>query len=181
MIRKLAFFIPLLVVAVLIGFFVVGLQRDPTALPSVLLDQPVPPFELPGLPGRQQPLTGPEDLGEDVVLLNFFGSWCVACLQEHPVLERIRKTGVVDIHGIAFKDKPDDTLRWLARHGDVYDRIGYDTTNRIAIEFGVSGAPETFVIDADGVIRYKYVGPITDAVWAETLRPLIESLRQDQE
>lgn len=180
MARRLVFFIPLLLVAVLLGFFFVGLQRDPTALPSVLLDRPVPPFDLPGLPGREPPLTGPDDLVGDVVLLNFFGSWCIACLQEHPTLARIQQTGLVDIHGIAFKDQPDDTLRWLNRHGDVYDRVGYDTTNRIAIEFGVSGAPETFVIDADGVIRYKYVGPITDAVWAETLRPLIESLRQDQ-
>lgn len=176
MTRKLVYFLPLLVVAVLLGFFVIGLQRDPRVLPSVLLDRPVPPFSLPGLPGRDPALTGPEDLAGGVVLVNFFGSWCVACLQEHPMLKRIQAEDVVPVHGIAFKDDPADTLRWLARHGDPYDRIGYDTTNRIAIEFGVTGAPETFVIDEAGVIRHKHVGPITEEVWVNTLRPLIEDL-----
>ncbi|MBB4286301.1 DsbE family thiol:disulfide interchange protein [Roseospira goensis] len=178
MTRKLVYFLPLLVVAVLLGFFIVGLQRDPRELPSVLLDQPVPEFALPGLPGREPPLTEKADLQGEVVLLNFFGSWCAACLQEHPVLQRIQDEGLVPVHGIAFKDQPDDTLRWLKRHGDPYDRIGYDTTNRIAIEFGITGAPETFVIDKAGVIRHKQIGPITDRIWAETLRPLIEDLNE---
>ncbi|KAA5605095.1 DsbE family thiol:disulfide interchange protein [Roseospira marina] len=174
---KVVYFLPLIVVAILLVFFIVGLQRDPRALPSVLLDRPVPTFSLPGLPDRDPALTDPGAFQGKVVLLNFFGSWCVACLQEHPVLKRIQAEGLVPLHGIAFKDKPEDTLRWLGRHGDPYDAIGYDTTNRIAIEFGVTGAPETFVIDKQGVIRHKHVGPITDEVWVNTLRPLIEDLQ----
>lgn len=176
MMRRLVYFLPLALVAVLLGFFIVGLQKDPRKLPSVLLDRPVPAFTLAGLPGREGALTGPDDLKGLVTLLNFFGSWCVACLQEHAMLKRIRAEGLAPVHGIAFKDQPEDTLRWLGRHGDPYDRVGYDTTNRIAIEFGITGAPETFVIDADGVIQYKHIGPITEQVWAETLRPLIEKL-----
>lgn len=175
---RLVYLLPLLIVAVLLGFFLVGLQRDPTVLPSVLLDRPVPEFTLPGLPGRDPALTSPADITGEVVLVNFFGSWCVACLQEHPMLKRIQAEGLVPLHGIAFKDQPEDTLRWLGRHGDPYDAIGYDTTNRIAIEFGITGAPETFVIDKAGVIRKKHIGPITEDVWMEELRPLIEDLQK---
>jgi len=176
---KVVYFLPLLVVFVLIGFFIFGLFNDPRALPSVLLDRPAPTFSLPGLPGRDPALTSVDDLKGEVTLVNFFGSWCVACLQEHPVLKRIKATGLVPLDGIAFKDNPEELLRWLRRHGDPYDAIGYDTTNRIAIEFGVTGAPETFVIDKAGVIRHKHVGPITDQVWMETLRPLIEDLQKE--
>ncbi|WP_299441454.1 DsbE family thiol:disulfide interchange protein [uncultured Rhodospira sp.] len=176
MMRRIIYFLPLLVVAVLLVFFIDGLQRDPRKLPSVLLDRPVPAFALEGLPGRDPALTGKDAFTGQVTLLNFFGSWCVACLQEHAMLSRIQAEGLVPLHGIAFKDQPEDTLRWLERHGDPYDRVGYDTTNRIAIEFGITGAPETFVIDAAGVIQYKHVGPITEQVWAQTLRPLIEDL-----
>jgi len=178
MTRKIVFFLPLLVVAVLLGFFVVGLQMDPRRLPSVLEDRPMPEFALAGLPGRAAPLTDKAQLTGEVALVNFFGSWCVACVQEHPMLNRIQAEKVAPLHGIAFQDQPQATLRFLARHGDPYDRVGYDTTNRIAIEFGVTGAPETFVIDRDGVIRHKHVGPITEDDWVNTLRPLIEDLQE---
>ncbi|MBB4267213.1 DsbE family thiol:disulfide interchange protein [Roseospira visakhapatnamensis] len=176
--RKIVFLLPLLVVVVLLVFFAVGLRMDPRNLPSALLDRPLPAFTLAGLPDRPQPLTGPDQLTGEVALVNFFGSWCVACVQEHPMLNRIQAEDVAPLHGIAFKDEPAATTRFLARHGDPYDRVGYDTTNRIAIEFGVTGAPETFVIDKAGVIRHKHVGPITEDVWANTLRPLIEDLQK---
>ncbi|MQX36120.1 DsbE family thiol:disulfide interchange protein [Roseospira navarrensis] len=176
--RRLVSLLPLLVVAILIGFFIVGLTKDPRELPTVLLDRPVPDFSLPGLPGRDPALTDPAAIQGEVVLVNFFGSWCVACLQEHAMLKRIQAEGLVPLHGIAFKDQPEDTLRWLGRHGDPYDAVGYDTTNRIAIEFGITGAPETFVIDKDGVIRHKHVGPISEEAWTNTLRPLIEDLQK---
>lgn len=179
MTRKILYFLPLLVVAVLLAFFVIGLQRDPRVLPSVLLERPVPDFTLPGLPDRGQPLADKSALMGEVTLLNFFGSWCVACIQEHPMLKRIQAEGIAPVHGIAFKEDPEKLARWLARHGDPYDRIGYDTTNRIAIEFGVTGAPETFIIDKAGVIRHKHVGPITEAVWVEDLRPRIEKLSEE--
>jgi len=176
--RKILYFLPLLIVAVLLGFFIVGLQRDPRELPSVLLNHPLPEVALSGLPGRDRPLTDTAQLKGQVALVNFFGSWCVACVQEHPMLTRIGAEGVVPLEGIAFKDKGHDTMRFLARHGDPYDRVGFDTTNRVAIEFGVTGAPETFVIDKDGVIRFKHVGPITEDVWELTLRPLIKDLQK---
>lgn len=175
--RRIISFLPLLVVAVLLGFFVVGLQMDPRRLPSALLHQPLPAFSLDGLPGRAPPLTESAQLTGQVALVNFFGSWCAACVQEHPMLNRIQAEGVAPLHGIAFQDQPQATLRFLARYGDPYDRVGYDTTNRIAIEFGVTGAPETFVIDKAGVIRHKHVGPITEDDWVRTLRPLIEDLQ----
>lgn len=175
--KRLIFIAPTLVFLVLIGFFVKQLGEDPSELPSVLINRPVPQFALEPLPGRGMPLRS-EDLKGEVSLVNIFGSWCVACQVEHPFLMQIKKTGFVPIHGIDWREKdPRDGMRWLQRNGDPYTRVGLDPDSKIAVDFGVTGAPETFVVDKQGVIRYKHIGPVTAEVWNNTLKPLIEKLR----
>lgn len=142
-----------------------------------LLNRPVPEFALEPLPGRGMPLHSSHLKGE-VSLVNVFGSWCVACAIEHPFLMQLKKADAVPIHGIDWREKnPEDGMRWLQRHGDPYTRAGLDPVSDAAIAFGVSGAPETFVVDAEGIIRYKHVGPITPEAWQTTLEPLIAELR----
>lgn len=175
--KKLVYLLPTAVFLVLIGFFVARLGEDPQTIPSVLIDRPVPEFALEPLPGRGKPLASTHLKG-DVSLVNIFGSWCVACIAEHPVLMDIAKTGYVSIHGIDWREKnPEDGMRWLQRNGDPYDRVGLDPDSRVAIDFGVTGAPETFVVDSAGIIRYKHIGPVTPEVWEKTLKPLIAQLR----
>jgi len=176
------FLIPLLVVLALVGVFGKRLidvsgGDDPQLVPSVLLNTPLPAFDLPPLPGREPGLVSAEMTGE-VSLVNVFGSWCVACLAEHPFLMQLKAEGVIPIHGIAWRDPADASLAWLAKHGDPYTRIGQDPRSEAAIALGVTGAPETFVIDRGGVIRYKHIGPITPEAWQTTLAPLIAQLKQ---
>lgn len=176
--RKIIFILPTVLFVVLIAMFAVQLGENPQELPSVLIDRPVPEFALEALPERGRPLRS-EDLKGEVSLVNVFGSWCVACVAEHPFLMEIKKSGAVPIHGIDWREKnPADGMRWLQRNGDPYDRVGLDPDSKVAIDFGVTGAPETFVVDAAGVIRYKHIGPVTPEVWEKTLLPLIEQLRK---
>ncbi|SOD92666.1 DsbE family thiol:disulfide interchange protein [Caenispirillum bisanense] len=176
--RRLIFIAPTLVFVVLLGFFLKQLGEDPSQLPSVLIDRPVPAFALDPLPGRGMALSS-EDLKGDVSLVNIFGSWCVACQVEHPYLMKIKESGYVAIHGIDWREKdPMDGKRWLEKYGDPYTRVGLDPDSRVAVDFGVTGAPETFVVDKTGVIRYKHIGPVTDEVFEKTLKPLIEELRK---
>ncbi|ABC20839.1 DsbE family thiol:disulfide interchange protein [Rhodospirillum rubrum] len=176
--RRWVYFLPLAVLAGLTGLFLFGLGNDPRLLPSQLINRPLPEFALEAPPGRDRPLTS-EVLKGDVSLVNIFGSWCVACLQEHPVLRQIAAEGVVRIHGIDWREKnPADGMAWLRRHGDPYDAVGQDPDSKLAIDLGVTGAPETFVVDAQGVVRYKHVGPITQQDWTEKLKPLIADLRK---
>ncbi len=184
MAKRWPFLLPLAVIAVLFAIFgkrLVDVEhgRDPNLIPTVLLDTPVPAFDLPGLPGRSD-ADGlkTDDLKGQVSLVNVWGSWCVACLQEHPNLMALAKQGAVPIQGIAWRDKPDASLAWLAKNGDPYTRIGQDPDSKVAISLGVTGAPETFVVDANGVIRYKQIGPITPDVWQNQIAPLIASLRK---
>lgn len=150
---------------------------DPALLPTVLVNTPMPAFDLPALPGRGEALKS-EDLKGEVSLINVWGSWCVACLYEHPVLLEIAKSGEVPIHGIAWRDDPDRSLAWLAKHGDPYSKIGQDPKSTAAIAFGVVAAPESFLIDKQGVIRYKQNGPITPEDWRNKIRPLIAQLKK---
>lgn len=178
--RRLIFIAPTLLFVVLVGLFALQLGRgkDPKEIPSVLINRPVPDFVLEELPGRGKPLRS-EDLKGQVSLVNIFGSWCVACAVEHPVLMKLKAENAVPIHGIDWREKnPMDGLRWLQKNGDPYDRVGLDPDSKVAIDFGVTGAPETFVVDKAGVIRYKHIGPVTEEVWARTLKPLIEELRK---
>jgi len=174
-VRRLLFLLPLAVLLALIGAlgWPILEGRDPRALPSVLLDKPVPPFDLPGLTAD----TGlhSDELTGRPVLVNVFASWCAPCRQEIPLLVRLASEGV-RIYGIAYKDAPEATQKFLAQLGDPYRGVGVDRDGRIAIEFGVYGVPETYVVDAAGRIRHRHVGAVTEDVARRTLLPLLEEL-----
>ncbi len=179
--RLLAFAPAAIFVLVLVGF-AVGLRRDPTLLPSMMIGKPVPAFNLPpvrpsdALSGRGGLAT--DQLSGEPVMLNVFASWCVACRVEHPMLMRLKEQGVT-IHGLDWKDEPADGAGWLAERGDPYARVGNDRTGRAGIDLGVSGVPETFVIDRKGRVRYRHVGAISVEDWNRKLEPLLARLRAE--
>ena len=179
---RILFLAPLLVFAVMVGYFAVGLTKDPRILPNMLQGKPVPEFTLAPLLGRDDKGFKNTDLVGDVSLVNVFGSWCVACLVEHPFLMALKEQNLVPIHGIDWREEdrsagPD----WLKRHGDPYTLAGDDPKSRAAIAFGVTGAPETFLVDQKGVVRYKHTGPINQKSWDEVIHPLINKLRKGEE
>ena len=155
----------------------VGLTLNPREIPSPLIGKPVPQFSLPPVQGRSLGLAS-ADLHGEVSVVNVFASWCVACKEEHPVFMQIRREGLVPLHGLNYKDRPADAAKWLDDLGDPYTRTGADLDGRVAIDWGVYGVPETFVIDRQGRIAYKHIGPVTPQLLDETLRPLIARLRQ---
>ncbi len=175
--------LPLLLFVLVAAFFTWGLIKgDPRKLPSVLIGKPVPAFELPALDGVEKPGGGPvgalstADLkGGKVKMVNFFASWCVACRDEHPFLMELARRGEMPIYGIAYKDQPEKSRNWLKELGNPYERIGVDLKGRVGIDFGVYGIPETFFIDENGIILYKFIGPLGPRAWQEKVLP---SLRQ---
>ena len=168
---------PLVALAGLVAILAAGLRHDPREIPSVLIGKPVPKFSLPPVRGRSLGLSS-ADLEGHVSLVNVFASWCVACREEHPVLMQMKRSGLVAIHGLNYKDRPADAQKWLDERGDPYTRTGADIDGRVAIDWGVYGVPETFVVDREGRIAYKQIGPITPELVEKTLRPLIEKLRE---
>jgi cytochrome c biogenesis protein CcmG/thiol:disulfide interchange protein DsbE len=172
--RRLLYLLPVLLFAVLAAYFVIGLGRDPSLLPSALIDRPAPSFDLPGLGDRAGLATA--NLVGRVSLVNFFASWCVPCRAEHPVLMQLAKEGRVTLYGIAYKDKPEASGQLLAQLGDPYSRVGVDGSGRTAIDFGVYGVPETYVLDKAGRIRYRQVGPITQEDYDGKILPLLKQL-----
>jgi cytochrome c biogenesis protein CcmG/thiol:disulfide interchange protein DsbE len=173
--RRLLYLIPVIVFAAVGIGLAVGLTRDPGTLPSALLDREVPAFELPGLGGGEG--LSSEDLKGQVSLVNVFASWCVPCRVEHPLLMKLAEDGVV-IYGINYKDPADQAEAWLAELGDPFQKIGADRSGRVGIEWGVYGVPETFVIDAEGRIRHKHVGPIQARDLEGSLLPILAELQQ---
>jgi cytochrome c biogenesis protein CcmG/thiol:disulfide interchange protein DsbE len=175
---RLMFLIPLLIFSVLVGYFAIGLTMDPRKLPSMLDGKPVPEFTLAPIKDRDADGFKNTDLLGQVSLVNIFGSWCVACRVEHPFLLDVKQKGLVPIHGIDWREQ-DETAGpdWLRRYGDPYTLVGDDPKSRAAIAFGVTGAPETFLVDQKGVIRYKHVGPINQQSWDDVIYPLIQKLR----
>jgi len=174
--KRFVFVAPLLIFAA-IGFaFFAGLQRNPAYIPSELIDQPLPKFDLAPIAGFDRGLSSSEIKG-DVALINVFASWCPPCRIEHPFLMELSRNGSIPLYGINWKDKPGDGTAWLNRFGNPYNGIGDDADGRVAIDLGVTGAPETFIVDREGRVRYKYVGPITPDVWRRTLAPMIEELK----
>lgn len=175
--RRLSAFVPLAVVLAIGVFLAIGLTLNPRELPSPLIGKPVPEFSLPPVKGRTQGLSS-ADLKGEVSLVNVFASWCVACRSEHPLLMALEQQGVVPIHGLNYKDRPQDAEKWLGELGDPYTRTGADINGRVGIDWGVYGVPETFVIDRQGRIAYKQIGPVTPEVLEKTILPLIKKLRQ---
>lgn len=173
--KRLLYLLPLIIVGVLFAYFAVGLTHDPRVLPSVLIDRPFPPMDLPPIAGRQNGFAA-ADLSGQVALVNIFASWCVTCKVEHPLLMALTKAGEVPIYGVAWKDDPADTADWLEERGDPYRLVGADRSGRAAIDLGVTGAPETYVVDKKGRIRYKQVGPIDEYSWTQVIEPLLVKL-----
>lgn len=169
------YFLPLAVFAVLTAFLGYGLTLDPREVPSPLIDRPAPAFRLPQL---DQPtrVVVPADLQGRVWLLNVWASWCVACRQEHPVLVSLAKSGAVPIYGLNYKDQRADALTWLDRFGNPYQWSMLDADGRVGIDYGVYGVPETFLIDKQGIIRYKQIGPLTDEILARKIIPMARRL-----
>jgi cytochrome c biogenesis protein CcmG/thiol:disulfide interchange protein DsbE len=169
------YLLPLAVFLVLAGFLAVGLNRDPHEIPSPLVDKPAPAFNLPRLDDPLQ-MISTQDLRGQVWLLNVWASWCVACRQEHPLLVELARTGAIKVYGLNYKDKREDALGLLRKSGDPYVKSVSDTEGLVGIDYGVYGVPETFVIDKQGVIRYKQIGPITAEAMRDTLLPLVKKL-----
>ncbi|MBB6227139.1 cytochrome c biogenesis protein CcmG/thiol:disulfide interchange protein DsbE [Polymorphobacter multimanifer] len=178
--KRLLFLLPILAFVGLFAVFGVGLTHDPKLLPSQLIDRPLPEFELPGIaeaPGGGPGFASASIRGEPA-LLNVFASWCAACPQEHPVLTRIAEEGV-PVYGLAWKDVPADSRGWLEKWGNPYVKVAADEAGRTAIDLGVTGVPETFIVDKRGRVRYKQIGPISPEQWTDTLKPLLAQLRAE--
>lgn len=174
---RLALYAPLAIFLLTAAFLGIGLTMNPRELPSPLIGSPAPVFSLPAVKGRELGLAN-TDLKGEVSLVNVFASWCAACREEHPLIMQLNSSGLVPIHGLNYKDKPDDALAWLNELGDPYTRTGADISGRVGIDWGVYGVPETFVIDRNGVIVYKHIGAITPKALDETIMPLVRKLQQ---
>ena len=174
--RGIAIMLPLSTFVGIAILLAIGLTMDPRKVPSPLIDKPVPVFELPPVQGRKLGLASGDLMGQ-VSLVNVFASWCVACRQEHPLLMELSNQDFVPIHGLNYKDKSDEAAGWLDALGDPYTRTGADVNGRVGIDWGVYGVPETFVIDKNGNIAYKHIGPVSEQDWAEKIRPLVEKLK----
>ncbi|MBI1774442.1 MAG: DsbE family thiol:disulfide interchange protein [Proteobacteria bacterium] len=169
--------LPLVAFAGIAVVLAVGLTGNPQDLPSALIGKPAPTFKLPPVQGRSLGLSS-DDLKGRVSLVNVFASWCVACREEHPLLMRLAHDGPVPVYGIDYKDPPADAARWLDTMGDPYARTGADRDGRVAIDWGVYGVPETYVIDRDGRIAFKQIGALTPRDLREKILPLIARLQQ---
>lgn len=175
--QSLYLFVPLAFVVALVLVFGWGLSRDGGTLPSPLIGQSVPTFSLPPVAGRTLGLSS-EDLVGGMSLVNVFASWCVPCREEHPLLMQLKAEGQVTVHGINYKDSPSAADQWLNNLGDPFTRTGADVDGRVAIDWGVYGVPETFVVDAEGTIVYKHIGVLTDDVLRNNILPLFSQVAQ---
>lgn len=176
--------VPFLIFIALTGLFAFGLTGDPTKLPSALIGRPVPETAFPPLEGLMQNGEavagfGAADLAKgEVSVVNFWASWCVPCIEEHPLLIKLRERSGVTIYGVNHKDQPEAGRRFLGRYGNPFAAVGTDRNGRGAIEWGVYGMPETFVIDGAGKIAFKHVGPISEESLERVLLPAIEKARR---
>lgn len=171
--------IPLVVFLALGVVFAIGLTKDPRELPSQMIDRPFPEFSLPDLFDADVTIDHSYFHGQ-VTLVNVFGSWCVACDQEHPMLMKLAGQNEIPMLGVDWRDTVEKGRRWLARRGNPYTRVIFDADSMLAIDLGVTGAPESFIVDKKGQIRYKYIGPITDKVWQDELKPFVLMLEMEQ-
>lgn len=172
------YLLPVILFFILTSFLFVGLYRDPTEVSSPLVGKPVPQFSLPRLDNSEALFSEREFLGK-VSLLNVWASWCVACLEEHPVLSELANRNAIIIYGLNYKDDVTKAHQYLVEHGNPYLANAVDAFGRVGIEWGVYGVPETFVVDKKGVIRYKHIGVVTQQDVEEKLLPLIGQLQSE--
>lgn len=169
-------FVPLALFIILVLFLLRGLQLDPREMPSALIDQPLPEFSL-GALGQKRTLTRGDVIGE-VSLFNVWATWCISCRIEHPYLQKLADEGVA-IYGINYKDEALPALRWLAELGNPYRLNISDTEGLLGLDLGVFGAPETYLVDAQGMVRYRHVGVVDERIWQTVLRPLYQQLTSE--
>lgn len=153
--------LPLVALVALIAVFALNINRDPSLVQSVLINKPAPAFALPAVEGLTVPGFDNQKLNGQVTVVNVFASWCIPCRDEHPVLEALKQKTGVALYGINQKDAPDQAAAFLAQLGNPYDAIGADRDGRASIDWGVYGVPETFIVDPQGVIRFKHTGPLS--------------------
>lgn len=170
------FILPLILFLVLAAFLYVGLGLNPREVPSPLIGKAAPLFTLQQLHEPDKKFSAKDMLGK-VWLLNVWSSWCVSCREEHPVLVELSKQHIVPIYGLDYKDRKEDAEAWLQRGGDPYDLSVMDTDGRVGIDYGVYGVPETYVIDKQGIIQYKEIGPVTPEKLQNKILPLIAQLQ----
>lgn len=171
--NRIALFIPLVIFVVLAVLFWRGLSLDPNEMPSALLDKPLPEFELPSLSDEQATISKADLVGKPL-LLNVWATWCVACRVEHPFLLKLAQQGV-PIYGVNYKDDSEQARKWLQDLENPYVANIVDADGRLGIDLGVFGAPETYVLDAGGTIRYKHIGIVDEQVWVEHIAPILFS------
>lgn len=171
---RIGFLLPVVVLAAMVALFAYNIGRDPTRVPSPLIGKPAPAFDLATLAGTPTRMTVADLKGHPAVV-NFFASWCVACKIEHPYLLQLARQDHVAIVGVDYKDDDTALRQWLEQHGDPYQTILLDHDGRMGIDWGVYGVPETFVLDAAGVIRYKQIGPMTPDDWRRHVQPLLQA------
>ncbi len=173
MTRLALFLAPLVALVALLSVFAVSLNRDPSHVPSVLIDKPAPSFDLAAVAGLGVPGFATETLKGHVSVVNVFASWCAPCRDEHPVLEKLKADTNIALYGINQKDTPEHATAFLAELGNPYDAVGADSDNRVSIDWGVYGVPETFVVNGKGVVTYKYIGPMDQNAVETALKPAI--------
>ncbi|MGF1548548.1 MAG: DsbE family thiol:disulfide interchange protein [Thiotrichales bacterium] len=174
---KLRFLIPLIIFLGISAFLYMGLSLDPREVPSPLIGKPAPTFALPSLHDTSKTIT-PADYKGQIWLMNVWATWCASCRAEHATLVRLSRETDIPIVGLNYKDNDDDARKWLIALGDPYASVAVDANGRIAIDWGVYGAPETYVIDQQGLIQHKHIGPVTPEVLQEKILPLIARLRE---
>jgi len=170
------FLLPLTIFGIMVGFLAVGLTLNPREIPSPLVGKAAPVFSLPQL-HEQDKVFSPDDMKGQVWLLNFWASWCSGCRTEHPVLMDLAKSGAVPIYGVDYKDQRGEALAWLDQWGNPYPIVAVDTAGKVGIDYGVYGVPETYVIDKQGLIRYKQIGPLDDETVEKKILPLVKELQ----
>lgn len=171
--NRLMVWLPLGVFAILVGFFFKGLTLDPTEQPSALIGQPVPAFELTDLNTGQ--LLSRDMLPKEPFLLNVWASWCITCQVEHPYLTKLSEQ--MPVVGLNYKDTEKAAKNWLQKLGDPYALQIFDPTGRLGLDLGVAGAPETFLVDANGVIQLRIQGEVNDRVFAQKIQPMLETIQ----
>ena len=170
------YLLPLVVFLIMVGFLFAGLGLNPRQVPSPLIDKPAPVFQLQQLHDPEKVLSSGDNIGK-VWLLNVWASWCVACRDEHPLLVQLANSGIVPVYGLNYKDDRSTALQWLKQYGDPYAMSVVDPEGRVGIDYGVYGVPETYIIDKQGIIRHKQIGPVTVKSIEETILPLVKELQ----
>lgn len=175
--RYLLFALPLILLVGLIAIFATSINRDASLVRSVLINKPAPQFALPAVDGVGVPGFDTAALKGQPTLVNVFASWCIPCRAEHPLLEALKDQTGIRMYGINQADAPENAAAFLADLGNPYDAVGGDRDRRVSIDWGVYGVPETFLVDANGIILYKHVGPLSPEAIKTELLPAIESAR----